>query len=292
VTRMVSMSGASTTYLEAERDQFGATPSKTAPNALAGDVRKRRFGSLARLVALCVVAVGTVMGVQSAQASVGSYGTAYPWSGIVNTNGAFDSVGMEMIVPRVSAVCGTASNAAVWAGLGGYGRVPFAQNGITVTPGGVGVWYELFDRTGNGPVRGVQLKNVAGAAVQPKAGDIMAVSLKFTSGYTRLSFGWSDLTNHTHAYVLIGNAARWYNGSTAEWIVEHSPATPYFASFSPIKIYRAWAEMSGRRIAAMHGAGVVLLTLQKGPDRLDSVVPSSTDESAFTTSWLRCGSRL
>jgi hypothetical protein len=116
MTRMISMAGASTTYPEAERDEFRATPPKTPQNALAGEVRRRRLGLLTRLLALCVVAVGTVMGGQSAQASVGSYGTAYPWSGIVNTNGAFDSVGMEMVVPRVSAVCGATSNAAVWVG--------------------------------------------------------------------------------------------------------------------------------------------------------------------------------
>ena len=218
-----------------------------------------------------------------------SSGPSFPWSGVAQHNGKFTSIGMHFVVPRVSAYCGRKSNAAIWVGLGGDSVFPFAQNGISISPQGDGAWYEVFDSRGKTIVRGVPMFRADGVAVQPKAGDVMVVSLMFTLDHQTLTFRWQNTTQHTNAYKVIRGAQKYYNGFSAEWIVELNDSSPNLARFSPISIYDAWASRSGVRVPAISGRFVSVYTLKRprlGAKYMDSVALVSS--SAISVKWRRC----
>jgi hypothetical protein len=148
-------------------------------------------------------------------------GTAYSaqWSGLVATAGGYTAVSAEFTVPKVTGRCGLDSAAAVFIGLGGWGRVPFAQNGITLTPGGrVGVWSEVFDARGRGPITSRQLP--------VKAGDRLRLGLGFSPSHQTLVFTWVNLTSRRQTSQTVHGAAGYFNGATADLVVER-PWFPY-----------------------------------------------------------------
>lgn len=109
---------------------------------------------------------------------------------------------------------------------------------------GIGVWYELFDRYGNGPVVSVPLRM--------KQGDEIRLGLRFSANHSMLSFSWMNLTRHTTATRTVRNAGKYYNGSTAEWIVERPGIdrlthSPNLAWFSPIVFTTHGPELYERR---------------------------------------------
>jgi Peptidase A4 family len=183
---------------------------------------------------LVLAAVFQLAGTAPASASIAVGGNV--WSGAIDGGSGVSHVSGRLAIPKIDAGCGLHSNVAVWVGLGGYGKLPFAQNGITLTPSGMSAWFELLDKSGNGPVQSV--------ALPMKTGDVVALNLAFSPGHTVLSLTWSNLTRHQSVTRRFLNAARWYNGSTAEWIVERAAFdarhdSPYLARFSPITFTNA-----------------------------------------------------
>jgi hypothetical protein len=202
----------------------------TLPTA-AAERRGRRF-----LVLLLVASLLAVTSAGAADASTQSV-TSNAWAGVVDHGLGLTRIGGDFTIPRVSAQCGGSSNVAIWVGLGGYGSLTFAQNGINVTPTGIGVWYELVDGHGNGPVVSVPLRM--------RQGDVVRLGLRFSANHSVLTFSWMNLTRHTSAARTVRNATRYYNGSSAEWIVERPGIdrlanTANLARFSPIVFSHAW----------------------------------------------------
>jgi hypothetical protein len=194
---------------------------------------KRRLGTIGFVAVLTLASQLT--GIAPATAAIAVGGNV--WSGIIDQGTAgISRVSGRITVPTVDASAGSNSNVAVWVGLGGYGTFPFAQNGITLTPSGASAWYELFDKSGNGPVVGVPLPMIAG--------DVVALGLQFTPNHTSLTFTWNNLTQKQSVTRTLATAAGWYNGSTVEWIVERAGLdvahdSPYLAHFSPITFTNA-----------------------------------------------------
>lgn len=206
------------------------------------------------------------------------------WSGIIDRGAGLLEVHTRVTVPRVSGSCSARSNAAVWVGLGGYGRFPFAQNGITLTPSGIGAWYELFDGSGAGPVVTVP--------VVIRTGDVLELDLHFTSNHQVLIMTWNNLTRHQLASRRLTGAARWYNGSTAEWIVERAAYdyrhdSPYFARFAPITFTSAWTRNANGAGRSAFPNDVRSELIGKGTyHKLTTTTPHSSQ--SFTTTWRAC----
>jgi hypothetical protein len=254
----------------------------------AGKGRRQPVG-LAKLIAvplvLMLIAALQISGSAPASAATAVGGNL--WAGVIDAGTGISSVSGRVTVPKVDAACATNSNAAVWVGLGGYGTVPFAQNGITVTPGGFGAWYELFDKFGQGPVVSVSLPM--------KAGDVIGLGLAFSANHTMLTFTWSNLTSNQTVTRTITGAARWYNGTTAEWIVErggYDPLhdTPNLAHFSPITFTNAVYASSTVAHNAMPNTytSTVASKYIGGTSHPMARVTSSANAQAFTTTWVAC----
>jgi hypothetical protein len=239
------------------------------------------------VLVLTLAAVLQVTATAPATAAVAVGGNL--WAGIIDRGAAgISHVSGRITIPRVDAACGARSNVAVWVGLGGYGTVPFAQNGITLTPSGSGAWYELFDRAGVGPVVSVPLPM--------KAGDVVVLGLAFSPDHRVLTFGWSNLTSRQRVARTLTNAARWYNGSTAEWIVERAGFdsvhdSPYLAHFSPITFTNAVSSTPtvGRNALPNTYTSTMISRYVIGrPFHPMTRVTPSVDPRAFTTTWLAC----
>jgi hypothetical protein len=203
------------------------------------------------------------------------------WSGVLSTGGGYTSVTADVNVPRVSAYCGQDSNVAVFIGLGAWTRLPFVQSGFVVTPKGVGVWSEVFDKNGRGPITTIALP------IRP--GDRIRLSLGFSANKSVLTFRWENLTLHKVRTQRVTNAARYYNGSNADYIVERS-WHPYrgspLARYSPIMFSNAKAVRSGRWVPAYTSNSTTITLLGARSRQLSRVTWASG--TAFRTGWLGC----
>ena len=206
------------------------------------------------------------------------------WSGIIDRSVGLTEAHTRFTVPRVYSTCGTRSNVAVWTGLGGYGPFPFAQNGVSLTPSGFGAWYELFDKNGLGPIASVPLTI--------RSGDVIELDLRFTVRHTVLTMTWTNISRHQSVSRTLANATRWYNGTTAEWIVERADYdyrhdSPYFAQFSPITFTAAWTRTATGAARSAFPNTFRSELLGKGAyHTLTTTTPRSAQ--SFTTTWRGC----
>jgi len=237
----------------------------------------------ARIRRVLVVSFGAalVSGLSALPAGAVSQGSSGLWSGLVSNGGGYTRVTADVTVPRVSTYCGTSSNVVAYVGLGGWSGVPFAQNGFTVTPKGLGLWWEVFDRTGAGPTAAVSLP------IRP--GDTIRLGLWFSADKSVLTFRWENLTVRKAVSRTVTNARRYYNGSTADYVVERS-WYPYrgspLARFSGITFRNAKAVRSGTWLAAYNsGSTRVTLVGDRGNQLARVTYATGT---TFTTSWLGC----
>lgn len=232
--------------------------------------------------ALTVVAVAVAgLALAAAPARAVTSASSGLWAGLVTAGGGYTSVTADVTVPRVTALCGANSNVVAFVGLGGWSGLPFVQNGFTVTPKGMGVWSEVFDKSGAGPVTSVSLPI--------RAGDKIRLSIVFSADRSALVFGWNNLTLKRSVSRRVTNASRYYNGSTADFIVERS-WYPYrgapLARFSPISFSNAKALRRGAWVPA-YNSGSTKVTLQGARgNRIASV--TSAAGTAFTASWAGC----
>jgi hypothetical protein len=222
-----------------------------------------------------------LMALWTAPAQAVSYGYSGLWSGVLSTGGSYRGVTAEVTVPRVTSYCGSDSNVAVFIGLGGSTGLPFVQNGFTVTPKGFGVWSEVFDKYGQGPTTAVSLPI--------RSGDRIRLSVSFSSDKTVLYFRWENLTLQRVMLQRVGNAARYYNGSTADYIVERS-YYPYrgapLARYSPITFSNAKAARAGAWVPA-YNSGSTRITMLGGTGNTLSRVTSASG-TTLTTGWSGC----
>jgi hypothetical protein len=242
--------------------------------------RRQRLIRRAVTVLLGVVLIGSATsGTVPAQAV--SYGYSGLWSGLLSNGGGYASVTAEVTVPRVSTYCGSYSNVAVFIGLGGWQGLPFVQNGFTVTPKGFGVWSEVFDRYGQGPTTGISLPI--------RSGDRIRLSLSFSWDKSVLYFRWENLTLNRVATQRVPNAARYYNGSTADYVVERS-YYPYrgspLARYSPTTFRNAKAVRWGRWVPAYNPGSTMVTALGSTGNTLSRVTYASG--TTFSTGWSGC----
>jgi hypothetical protein len=228
-----------------------------------------------------MVIVGTLVAAGSVPASAATESYSGQWSGLVSTGGGYLSVTAEVTVPKVTASCGRDSNVVAYVGLGGWGSLPFAQNGFTVTPSGLGAWYEVFDRAGRGTTAGVPLP------VRP--GDRVRLSLAFSTDRSVLWFHWENLTQHRVVVRQVANAARYYNGATADYVVERA-WYPYrgapLARFAPVTFSNARAIRAGHWLAAVNPR-TVRVTMLGATGRPIARV-SAASGTSFQASWAGC----
>lgn len=250
----------------------------TLPSAYAGRMGRRFLVFL--LGALSFLAFTSPGAADASTQSV----TSSAWTGVVDNGFGLTRVSGDFKIPRVTAQCGASSDVAIWVGLGGYGSLTFAQNGINVTPTGIGVWYELFDRYGNGPVVSVPLRM--------KQGDEIRLGLRFSANHSMLSFSWMNLTRHTTATRTVRNAGKYYNGSTAEWIVERPNIdrlthSPNLAWFSPIVFTHAWTgTLRATRWALPAPYSIEMFG--RSDRALTSRPVTTRAPSTLTVKWLAC----
>lgn len=133
------------------------------------------------------------------------------WAGVVD-NAHATRVSGEFVVPVVSSACGAGSRAAVWVGLGGYGENTLAQIGFTLTPSGVGAWYEVIDSHGDGYERDINFP--------VQTGDLVHLGLAFVSGQSVLNLRWSNVSTGKILDLSVQDADAYWSGDTADWVVE------------------------------------------------------------------------
>lgn len=244
------------------------------------------FRHVARSVALTVAltAAASATGPAAPASAAPRQGFSGAWSGLVAgaPGGGFTQVTADVTVPRVSLRCGAGSNVAVFVGIGGWGSVPFAQAGFTVTPrGGIGVWSEVFDRAGRGPVTSVRL------AVRP--GDRVRISVAFSPLKYYLWFRWINLTTHRATAQTVTNAFRYYGGGTADFVVERS-WYPYrgspLAGYSPVAFSNARGLARGRWVPAYGPRSTVVTALGARGNTVSRV--SAARGTSMTTAWAAC----
>jgi hypothetical protein len=239
------------------------------------------LGRRAGRAALITVSVGILVGLGTGSAGAVTYGHSDQWTGVLSRGGGYTAVTADVTVPRVSTYCGKDSNVVAFIGLGGWTGLPFVQNGFTVTPRGLGVWYEVFDSAGRGPVVGVPL------AIRP--GDRVRLGLSFSANRSVLTFRWENLTLHRAVSRTVSNAGRYYNGSTADYVVERS-WYPYrgspLARFTPITFSNAKAVRYGRSVPAYNSGSTRVTMLGARGNTVARVAPTSG--TSFTTSWAGC----
>jgi hypothetical protein len=230
---------------------------------------------------LVLVSVGALMAAGSSPADAATESYSGAWSGLVSAGGGYVAVSAEVTVPKVTAYCGKDSNVVGYVGLGGWGSLPFAQNGFTVTPSGLGAWYEVFDRAGRGTTVGVPLP------IRP--GDRVRLSLAFSTDRSVLRFHWENLTQHRVVARQIGNAARYYNGATADYVVERA-WYPYrgapLARFTPVAFRNAKAIRGGHWLPAVNPR-TIRVTMLGATGRPIARVSTAAGTS-FQTSWAGC----
>jgi hypothetical protein len=187
----------------------------------------------------------------------------------------------DVTVPRVSAYCGKDSNVVAFIGLGGWTSLPFTQIGFTVTPKGFGVWSEVFDRSGRGPTTSVKMPI--------RSGDRMRLSLTFSANRSVLTFRWENRTLHQVRSQRLTNAARYYNGSTADYVVERS-WYPYrgspLARYTPVTFYYAKAWRGGRWVPAYNAASTKVTMLGARANTVSRV--TSAAGTTVNTGWASC----
>ena len=239
-----------------------------------------RWVGRATVVAVALTAA-PFAGASVAPAQAVSNGYSGLWSGVVSNGGGYTAVFADVTVPTVSTRCGKDSNVVAFVGLGGWNRLPFVQNGITVTPKGVSAWWEVFDKNGHGPVAGIPL------TVRP--GDRMRLRLQFSANRSVLTFRWDNVTLHRTYIHRVTNAARYYNGATADYVVERS-WYPYrgapLARFTPITFSYAKAARAGRWVPA-HNSASTRVTMLGAKGNTVSRVTAATG-TTFTTAWSGC----
>jgi hypothetical protein len=242
-----------------------------------GTRRNRRI----RRAVTVLLGVVSLAGMAVTPAHAVSYGYSGLWSGLLSNGGGYLGVTADVTVPRVSTYCGTNSNVVAFIGLGGWNSLPFVQNGFTVTPKGLGVWSEVFDSSGRGPTTTVALP------IRP--GDRIRLSLSFSSNRSVLWFRWENLTLGRVAIQRLSNAARYYNGSTADYIVERS-WYPYrgspLARYSPVAFSNAKAARAGRWVPAYNSGSTKITLLGAGGRTLSRV--ASASGTSFSTAWSGC----
>jgi hypothetical protein len=225
--------------------------------------------------------VGLLGAVGTGPAKAVTYGYSGQWAGVLSRGGGYTAVTADVTVPRVSTYCGSDSNVVAYVGQGGWTGLPFVQNGFTVTPKGRSAWYEVFDAAGRGSVAGVPLP------IRP--GDRVRLGLSFSANRSVLTFRWENLTLHQVVSRKMSNAGRYYNGSTADYIVERS-WYPYrgapLARFSPITFSNAKAVRYGHWVAAYNSGSTRVTMLGARANTVARVTAASG--TTFTTSWAGC----
>ncbi len=229
-----------------------------------------------------VLAIMTAVALGAVPAHAVSRGSSRLWSGLVSRGGGYTAVTADVRVPRVTALCGSRSNVVVYVGLGGYGSLPFVQNGITLLPGnGIGVWSEVFDRYGH--------TRVTSMTLPVRSGDLVRLGARFSSNKRSLLFTWSNLTLHKTVRQSVTNAARYYNGATADYVVERS-WYPYrgspLARYGSVGFSRAYASRYGHSVGAYNGSSRIITLRGTGGRALSSVVYARGTK--FTTAWKGC----
>jgi hypothetical protein len=229
-----------------------------------------------------VLAVMTAAILSAVPAGAGSQDSSNLWSGLVSPGGGYGAVTADVRVPKVTANCGSRSNVVIYVGLGGYGSLPFVQNGITLVPGqSIGVWSEVFDRYGN--------TRITSRALLVRPGDLVRLSIWFSPSRYQLVFSWNNLTLRRSVTQSVTNAARYYNGATADYVVERS-WYPYRGSpltqYGRVSFARAYAVRYGRAVSAYNGSSRVVTLRGIGGRALSAVV--SAGGQSFTTAWKGC----
>ncbi len=233
-----------------------------------------------RVVLLLAVVTAAVLAAGPAHAV--SRDSSNLWSGLVSPGGGYSAVTADVRVPKVTTGCGSSSNVVIYVGLGGYGSLPFVQNGITLIPGRtIGVWSEVFDRYGH--------TRVTSKALQVRPGDLLRLSAQFSASRYQLIFTWNNLSLHKSVTQLVTSAAKYYNGATADYVVERS-WYPYrgspLAQYGRVSFGRAYALRYGHVVAAYNGSTRVV-TMRGIGGRVLSTVASVGGQS-FTTAWKGC----
>lgn len=244
----------------------------------------RSTAKRAVVLAASVVAVLALTAAAQKPATIHHTYSDTVWSGMVNVSSSnYLSTTMDVVVPSVTAKCGSKATTAIWTGLGGYGGLPFAQNGFSVDSVGIAPWYEVFEASG----KTVEVNIAMPARV--KVGDKMLVSEGFSANHAALTMTWNDLTvAGNNKVVTLTNASKYYGGRSAEYVIESAPTQDDLMQFSPVVISAASSRnASGTVIDADANGDIHNLVGPKG-NALDSVAASSTDPTVFSTTWKAC----
>lgn len=196
------------------------------------------------------------------------------WAGATDTAHAATRVTGEFTVPKIADTCGTTADVAVWVGLGGWDTNRFAQLGVTLTHGSMGAWYELFDQDNHGPLVPFDY------ALKP--GDRIRIRLAFSDDHSTLTLVWNDLTSGNRVVKPISDAARYWSGDTAEWIVERHQ--PRFADFGQLTFQRAYyTDDTGLHTALPADYRSVIVNSAAKP-----LTSTTFGDDGATTRWLAC----
>jgi hypothetical protein len=199
------------------------------------------------------------------------------WSGLVDRAGSYLAVTGTFKAPKAATGCGTTALGAVFIGLGGYGQLPFTQVGVSFSPAGYGIFTETFDAVGHDTLKSI--------AIPVRAGDTLALGLAFTKSHTVLEYRVRNVTTGRVTSQWITNASRFWNGSSAEWVVER-PNSNSLLPYGTVGISNAKALRGATWFAANTAPDTSIVLLGAAGNQLSRL--SAASGTSLVTTWLGC----
>jgi hypothetical protein len=211
------------------------------------------------------------------------------WGGFVATGHSnYDEVYDDENIPTYSTTCGSDTDAveAAWIGFGGgVGSTKLIQQGFvsgssSTATQGAHLWYEYLNSAHDNPPVYI--------GSSTRTGDVISEYTTYSGGTA--GFHWYDRTTSTGwTPVTIGGLSSYYDGTTADVIMEAPVAWPYLRKYSTQTFSAAGAEY-GSTFADLFNLPTTEYRLTDTGTSSGAQMASSTKESSssFNSNWIRC----
>jgi len=169
--------------------------------------------------------------------------TSHNWAGYVaqGVTGSYIGLEADYVQPGYKSTACTGAQMASWIGLGGTqsGTDGLIQMGTVVTSSGIRAWYEYLNTANTNPP-----VFITGFQVSAKDRLHFYIVRLPSDGYTTFSFLNLSSTTNNFLPVHITTATSYYDGSTAEWIIERPTLSQ--GGFTPLANYGSisWTNMN------------------------------------------------
>lgn len=208
-----------------------------------------------------------------------SYWAGYDGLASANGGSLFNSTSATFTEPTVLS-CGCSGDVAIWTGIGGAGSSTDITQGGTLAqelPGQQPTYNVVWEDAPNSPV--------TESAPAVSAGDQIYVSVTYSGGDTTYYFE-NETTGQYHSYP---ESTPYYDGSSADWIVEKPYGEQYLPGFTPaVPFTGAWSQdnQSIGDIGGLQNLQKQYMTSNGSSTGTPLATPSNLNsDDGFTVTW-------